>query len=363
MKDKRQAKLARILVDYSVEVKKGDIVVIEYSDAAPIEFIREIQTRCLDQGAKYVKIEYSRADLAFNFLRRADRAQLNYFPRHRLEFMKSVDAYIGIGSPFNSKIMSEIPGKIISSRRRLLKPIQEERVENTRWVVTRYPSQSQAQEAGMSFEDFEDFYFKACNIDWEKVTRRVEKLKKLLDRSKEVRITAPDTELTFSIWKMGAIKCTGKRNMPDGEVFTAPEKKSVEGYIRYNTPSLYQGKLFSGVRFEFKKGRITNASADRGEEHLAAILDTDAGARYIGEFSFGLNKQIKRPMLSTLFDEKIAGSIHLTPGSAYKECDNGNRSAVHWDLVRRMGDGEIYLDGKLIQKKGKFVTPELKPLN
>ena len=363
MKDKRQTKLAQILVDYSTEVKKGDIVLIQYSDATPVEFIREIQTRCLDRGAKYVKIEYSRADLAFNFYRRANRQQLNYFPHHRLEFMKSVDVYIGIGSPLNNKTLSEIPGEILSSRQRLLKPIREERVDNTRWVVTRYPTHSQAQDAGMSFEDFEDFYFKACNIDWTKTSARVEKLKRLLDRSKTVRISAPDTDLKFSIKGMPAIKCVGKRNMPDGEVFTAPVKNSVDGYIRYNTSSLYQGKIFSGVRFEFKKGRITAATAERGKDQLEAILSTDRGARFIGEFSFGINKKIKRPMLSTLFDEKIAGSIHLTPGSSYKECDNGNRSAVHWDLVRLMNDGEIYLDGNLIQKKGKFIPAELKPLN
>lgn len=363
MKDPRQARLAGIMVDYSTEVKKGDIVMIEYSDGTPVEFIREIQTLCLKRGARHVRIGYSDSDLVYNFYRRATPEQLAYFPRHELEFMKKVNVYIGIGSPLNNRTLAGIPGKVMGSRQRLLRPIQEQRVEHTRWVITRYPTHGQAQEAGMSFEDFEDFYFRACNIDWAREARRQEKLKILLERTQTVRILAPDTDLNFSIEGMPAIKCEGKRNLPDGEVFTAPVKTSVEGHIRYNTPALYQGKIFSGVRFEVKKGRIVRAEAERGGEQIQSVLDTDRGARCFGEFSFGLNRAIRKPMLSTLFDEKIAGSIHLTPGNAYGECDNGNRSAIHWDLVRIMTDGEIYLDGKLAQKKGKFVLPELKPLN
>jgi len=363
MRDPRQKKLAKIMVDYSTGVKKGDIVMIEYADGTPVEFIRELQTRCLERGARYIRISRSDSDLVYNFYRRADADQLAYFPRHELEFMKQVDVYIGIGSPLNNRTLAGIPGEVLSARQRLLRPIQEQRVEHSRWVITRYPTHSQAQEAGMSFEDFEDFYFRACNIDWAREARRQEKLKRLLKRSKSVRLLAPDTDLAFSIEGMPAIKCEGKRNLPDGEVYTAPVKDSAEGYIRYNTPSLYQGKLFRGIRFEVKKGRIVGAEAEAGGEHLAGILDTDRGARRFGEFSFGLNRAIREPMLSTLFDEKIAGSIHLTPGRAYGECDNGNRSAIHWDLVRIMRDGEIYLDDRLVQKRGKFVLPELKPLN
>ena len=363
MKDRRQAKLAGILVDYSAKVKKDDIVMVEYSDGTPMEFIREIQTLCLKRGARYVDINYSNADLTYNFYRQASPRQLKYFPKHRLQFMKTVDVYIGIGSPWNTKTLSSIPGNILSARQRIFKPIQRERVDNTRWVITRYPTHSQAQAAGMSFEDFEEFYFGACNIDWAVQSKRQEKLKRLLDKVKTVRLVAPDTDLSFSIAGLPGIKCAGEHNMPDGEVFTAPVRDSVDGYIQYNTPSLYQGKEFSAVYFEFKKGRIVKARAGRGEEHLDSILNTDRGSRFIGEFAFGLNKKIRQPILSTLFDEKIAGSIHLTPGACYQECDNGNRSAVHWDLVRIMKDGDIYLDGKLAQRHGKFVLPALKALN
>jgi aminopeptidase len=251
----------------------------------------------------------------------------------------------------------------LSARSRLLRPILDQRVNHTRWVITRYPTQSQAQDAGMSFEEFEEFYFKACNADWAKESERQDALKRLLAKSTQVRILAPDTDLSFSIAGMPAIKCDGKRNMPDGEVYTAPVKTSAEGTIRFNAPTVYQGKVFSGIALEFKKGKIVKADAEQGGEHLADILDVDAGARYLGEFSFGLNRRIVRPMHSILFDEKIAGSIHLAAGAAYQICDNGNRSAIHWDMIRLMKDGEIYLDGVLVQKCGLFQLPELKPLN
>jgi len=363
MKDKRQEILAEILTGYSVEVTKGDLVLIDYSDGTPLEFVREIQTACLKRGARYVGLRYSHSDLVYNFFRLADREQLGYFPRHELELMKKMDAYIGVGSPLNTRTLNRIPAELLSRRQRILKPIQKERVENTRWVITRYPTHAQAQEAGVSFEEFEDLYFKACNIDWSRQAKRQEVLRKVLLKSNKVRIRAADTDLSLSIKNMPAITCAGKRNMPDGEVFTAPIINSVEGCIRFNTPSLYQGKLFSAITLEFKKGRVIEARAEQGEDSLKAVLDTDRGARYIGEFSFGLNKKIHRPVLSTLFDEKIHGSIHLALGAAYLQCDNGNRSAIHWDLVRLMKDGEIHLDGIPVQKKGRFTVAELKPLN
>jgi aminopeptidase len=363
MKDPRQEKLARILAGYSAEVKKGDVVMVDWADGTPLEFVREIQTACLERGAKYVRLSYSHSDLVANFFRHAGREQLGYFPQHELDFMKTADAYIGIGSPLNSQALSAVPAKVLSARQRLLRPILDERVNRTRWVITRYPTQSQAQDAGMSFLDFEDFYFRACNVDWAKESDRQDALKRLMSRTKQVRLLAPDTDLSFSIAGMPAVKCDGKRNMPDGEVYTAPVKNSAEGKIRFNAPTVYQGKIFAGIALEFKKGKIVKAAAEQGGEHLADILDVDGGARYVGEFSFGLNRAITRPMRSILFDEKIAGSIHLAAGAAYQVCDNGNRSAIHWDMIRLMTDGEVWLDGVLVQKGGVFLLPELKALN
>ncbi len=363
MRDPRQEKLARILAGYSAEVKKGDVVMVDWADGTPLEFVREVQTACLERGAKYVRLSYSHSDLVVNFFRRAGREQLGYFPQHELDFMKSADAYIGIGSPLNSQALAAVPARVLSARQRLLRPILDERVNRTRWVITRYPTQSQAQDAGMSFEDFEDFYFRACNVDWAKESERQEALKRLLARTREVRLLAPDTDLAFSIAGMPAVKCDGKRNMPDGEVYTAPVKNSAEGKIRFNAPTVYQGKIFAGIALEFRKGKIAAASAERGGEYLNDILDVDGGARYLGEFSFGLNRAITRPMHSILFDEKIAGSVHLAAGAAYQICDNGNRSAIHWDMIRLMNDGEVYLDGVLVQKGGVFQLAELRALN
>jgi len=216
----------------------------------------------------------------------------------------------------------------------------------------------------MSLEEYEDYLFSACCIDWDKESLKQDKLKTLMDKTNSVRIIAPDTDLTFSIAGLPGIKCDGRFNMPDGEVFTAPVKDSVQGHITYNCPSIYQGKEFNAVRFEFKDGKIIEASAGGDMTGmLNKILDTDEGARYVGEFSLGINPGIRQPMRNILFDEKIFGSIHFTPGQAYDECDNGNRSAVHWDLVRILTDGEIWFDDVLIQKNGLFIHQDLLELN
>jgi aminopeptidase len=216
----------------------------------------------------------------------------------------------------------------------------------------------------MSLEEYEDYILSACCIDWRAESRKQEKLKRLMDRTDRVRIRASDTDLSFSIKGLPGIKCDGRFNIPDDEVFTAPVRDSVEGYITYNCPSVYQGKEFPSVRLEFAEGRIVRADAGAMTADLNRILDTDEGARYIGEFALGVNPGIRRPMRNILFDEKIFGSIHFTPGQCYDECDNGNRSAVHWDLVKLLeGDGEIWFDDRLIQQSGRFIPKELQALN
>jgi aminopeptidase len=216
----------------------------------------------------------------------------------------------------------------------------------------------------MSLEEYEEYLFAACCIDWKAESRKQEKLKRLMDKADMVRIKASDTDLSFSISGLEGIKCDGRFNIPDGEVFTAPVRDSVEGHITYNCPTIYQGKEFNGIRLEFAKGRIVKASAPSMDEELNRILDTDDGARYIGEFAIGVNPNIREPMRNILFDEKIFGSIHFTPGQCYDECDNGNRSAVHWDMVKLLkGDGEIWFDDVLIQKDGLFMHKDLISLN
>jgi aminopeptidase len=365
MSDPRVEKLADILVNYSAKVRKGDVVMIDFSGTRSLPLIEEIYKKCLKNGARYVEYNFSSEDLTRLFYQIALGGQLSYFPRHRLEAMKKATVYIGVGGNENTQTYANTPLKKMVVREKVLRPIINRRIDHTRWVVTRYPTNGLAQDAKMSLAEFEDFYFKACNIDWPDFSKKITKLWQVVNRTKQVRIKSSDTDLTFSIKGIPAIKSEGLRNMPDGEVFTSPVKNSVEGYITYNTPSLYHGKEFDGVRFEFSKGRIVEATSKIGStDELNKILDTDRGARYVGEFSFGLNKNITRPMKNILFDEKIMGSIHFTPGQAYKDADNGNRSSIHWDLVKILkGDGEVYFDGKLVQKDGKFVVKELRGLN
>ena len=224
-----------------------------------------------------------------------------------------------------------------------------------------------AQQASMSTEAFEDFYFRVCLLDYKALLPSMTALKKLMDKARNVHITGPGTDLRFSLKGLKAIACGGDHNIPDGEVFSAPVKDSVEGHITYNAPTVYQGIAFDNVRLEFNQGKIVKATANNTKA-INKILDSDEGARYIGEFAIGFNREIREPMRDILFDEKIAGSFHFTPGQAYEGiADNGNRSQVHWDLVniqrKDYGGGEIQFDGEVIRKDGKFLPRELHPLN
>ncbi|MCB9487269.1 MAG: aminopeptidase [Deltaproteobacteria bacterium] len=364
MKDPRVDKLADVLVNYSCAVKKGDVVHINFSGLDTIPLVKALHKECILRGAKHVEIDFSDPEISRDFINLAKPAQLDYFPQHTLDFIKQVDCYIAVRGSENSMVMANANTKNMAARQKVLSPILSERVDNTRWVVTIYPTHGTAQEAKMSLEEFEDFYFNATIYDYAGLKKRQAKLQKMMKAAKTVRIKASDTDLEFSIAGMPAISCFGDRNIPDGEVFTAPVRDSVNGHIQYNTPSIYQGKEFENVYFEFVDGKIVVAKAGGQTKALNQILDSDEGARYIGEWSIGTNPNIRKPMRNILFDEKIFGSIHLTPGRAYEECDNGNRSAVHWDLVKILvGDGEIWFDNKLIQKDGVFVHKNLLDLN
>lgn len=364
MNDPRIHQLAEILVDYSTNVKKGDIVFINATGSECLPLIKEVYSLCLARGAKYVEYAFQFPEIDRHFFNNAGKSQLSYFPQHKLDFMKQVSVYIGISATDNSMVMAKANQRNMIAWSKLTRPIVDWRVKNTRWVITRYPTHGAAQEAKMSLEEYEEYLFAACCIDWRAESRKQEKLKQLVDRADKVHIKASDTDLRFSIKGLNGIKCDGRYNIPDGEVFTAPVKDSVEGYITYNCPTLYQGKEFSGVRLEFREGKIVSATSPGLDRELNNILDTDQGARYIGEFAIGVNPNIREPMRNILFDEKIFGSIHFTPGQCYDECDNGNRSAVHWDMVKLLkGDGEIWFDDTLIQKNGIFVHKELTELN
>jgi aminopeptidase len=294
--------------------------------------------------------------------------QWQMMAKYEADRMRDMDAYIGVRAGENASELSDVPPeKNDIYQKHWQKPVHTEiRVNETRWVVLRWPNPAMAQLAAMSTEAFEDYYFDVCTLDYERMDKNMDPLKARMERTDRVKIVGPGTELEFSIKGIPAIKCAGNLNIPDGECYTAPVRESVNGVLSYNTPSVYQGFTYENIRFEFQNGKIVKATAnDSGR--LNAVLDTDEGARYIGEFSLGFNPYILKPMKDTLFDEKIAGSFHFTPGNAYKDADNGNRSAIHWDLVQIQrpdyGGGEIYFDGELIRKDGLFMVDELKGLN
>ena len=282
-----------------------------------------------------------------------------------------MDAYLGIRGSNNVSEMSSIkPDAMKEYGKHYMKPVHfGQRVNHTKWCVLRWPNASMAQLAQMSTPEFEDFYFRVCTLDYGRMNTAAEVLAARMSRADQVHIEGPgDTDLRFSIKDIPVIPCCGDKNIPDGEVFTAPVRDSIEGVVHYNTPTIYNGKSFENIRLTFKEGRIVESTCDNGDdEALAKIFDTDEGARYVGEFAIGFNPHILEPMKDILFDEKIAGSFHFTPGQAYDEASNGNKSDIHWDLVciqrADYGGGTISFDGEVIRKDGLFVTEELLPLN
>jgi len=366
MTDPRLEKLARIVVTYSTRVRQGERVLIEAVDV-PAEAVITIARQVRKAGAQPFIITKQNAILR-ELYTAATEESMRLMGQAEALLMREMHAYIALRGNYNVAEFSDVPAeKMQLYQAHWWKPVHLEiRVPKTRWVVLRWPHPAMAQLAQMSSEAFEDFFFDVCTLDYRRLSRAMDPLKERMEQTDVVEIKGPGTALRFSIKGMPAIKCDGKRNIPDGELFTAPVRDSVEGTIRFNTPTVFQGTRFEQVTLRFRKGRVVQATSDK-RERLNQILDSDEGARYVGEFSFGLNPHITRPMMDTLFDEKIAGSFHLTPGSAYEEADNGNRSQVHWDMVMvqtpEYGGGEVYFDGVLIRKDGLFLPEDLRALN
>lgn len=364
MKDKRHEILSKLLIDYSLGMKKGEKLYLEIKGKDTLEIGKQIIKIATQRGVA-VFWYYNDESLLRQWVQFASDDQFKAQADLHLHLMQKADAYIGVRGSDNPFDMSDIDQKQIDKHNSLFyKPVHlEERVKRTRWVVLRYPNNAMAQLAETSQESFEDFYFNVCCADYAKMSVAEEKLKALMNATDKVHIKSPGTDLTFSIKGIPTVKCDGKRNIPDGEVYTAPVRDSVNGTITFNTPSLYQGAVYNKVSLTFENGKIIKATADSNVEKLQKIFDTDEGARYVGEFSLGVNPFILHPMKDTLFDEKIAGSIHFTPGQCYDEAYNGNQSAIHWDQVliqrKEYGGGEIWFDGKLIRKDGIFTDAEM----
>jgi aminopeptidase len=364
MTDPRHTKLARLLVTYSLALREGERVLLDMIDV-PDEMTVALMRESRRAGAVPL-VETRHTRVSREVMLGTNRAHAATVCDIELARMKKVQAYIAIRGAWNATETSDVPSSQVQLYSRMMRPVLNYRVNKTRWCVLRWPTPSMAQAAGMSTEAFEDFYFDVCTMNYRRMARAMVPLERRMKRTDQVRIKGPGTDLTFSLKGIGAKMCKGDRNIPDGEVFSCPVKDSVNGVVQFNTPTIYSGTKFENVRLKFKQGRIVEATAN-DSRRLNEILDTDPGARYAGEFSLGFNPYIQKPMLDILFDEKIAGSLHLTPGQAYEECDNGNRSAVHWDMVLIQrpdwGGGEVWFDGKLIRKNGRFVSRELQPLN
>ncbi|MBD3403024.1 aminopeptidase [candidate division GN15 bacterium] len=364
MKDKRNEILAEQLLDYSVEIKKGDVLYLEIKGKETLELGKQIIRLATDRGAT-IFWYYNDESLIRQFVGGASDDQFKTLAELHLPLMKRADAYIGLRGSDNPFDLADIDQSQIDKNNSLFyKPVHlEERVKRTRWVVLRFPNNAMAQLAETSQESFENFYYDVCCADYAKMSKAQDKLFALMEATDKVRIKAPGTDLTFSIKDIPCVKCDGKRNIPDGEVYTAPVRDSVNGTITYNCPSLYQGTLYNDISFTFDNGKIVKATCSGDDTKLNKILDTDEGARYVGEFAIGVNPFILHPMRDTLFDEKIAGSFHFTPGQCYDEAPNGNQSSIHWDLVLIQrpdyGGGEIYFDDKLIRKDGVFTDQGL----
>lgn len=366
MVDERIKKLAHGLVNYSVSLKEGESVLIDIkgTDSYPLanEIVKEVYKI---GGLPFVKI--SDSQIESTIIKSAKPELFEKMKKQDLEQMKQMDAYISIRASNNISNLVNVSKDQMEKYELLYQnDVLNQRVDHTKWVILRFPNDSMAQLAYMNTEEFEDFYFDVCNLDYKKMDIAMEKLEALMSKTDKVHIKGPGTDLTFSIKGMGAIRCAGQYNIPDGEVYSAPIRDSVNGKVSYNVLSTYRNFTFSNIVLEFKDGKIINATSNDTKK-INEIFDIDEGARYIGEFSLGVNPYITKPMNDILFDEKIAGSFHFTPGRAYEDMNNGNVSAIHWDLVciqtPEYGGGEIYFDDVLIRKDGKFVIPELEPLN
>lgn len=365
--DERIKKLAHGLVNYSCTVKPGEKVYINYFGSSTKDLARQLIKETYAAGGVPF-VHHVDNTVLREILLGCSEEQIRLMTRLDCAEMSEMDCYIGVRGADNSAELSDVPDERMS----LYETIYQQevhhkiRVPKTKWVVLRYPDYSMSQLSGTSLEAFEDFYFDVCTLDYSKMAKAMEPLVDLMNKTDRVRLIAPGTDLSFSIRGIPAIPCAGHMNIPDGEVYTAPVRDSVNGVISYNTPSIYQGFTFENICLEFKDGKIINATSNNNER-INRVFDTDEGARYVGEFAIGVNPYVTEPMKDILFDEKICGSIHFTPGNSYDDAPNGNHSAIHWDLVLIQradhGGGEIWFDDVLIRKDGRFVLPQLDCLN
>lgn len=367
--DERLAKLAENTLKHGLKVKKGETIYMEAIGGSTKDLLNEFIKTAIKLGAVPF---YHFNDRSFekSLLNGATASQVGGYTALHKYLMEQADCYVAIRGDDDLFAFSDVKAKYMDLYEKIFmeQVHMRTRLPKTRWCVMRYPNATMAAVSRMSVKEFEDFYFNACLLDYSKMGKAMQPLKKLLDKTEQVHIKGKDTDLTFSLKGQKSIVCDGKMNIPDGEVYTAPVKDSINGWVQFNTDTTYNGIFFSNIRLEFKDGKIIKGTSVANNDKFQKILDLDAGSRYIGEFALGVNPYITHPILDILFDEKTCGSFHMAIGNSYEdETNNGNISTIHWDLVKiqtkEHGGGEIWFDGKLIRKDGEFVIPELKGLN
>lgn len=364
--DERIIKFAKNLVHYSVKVQEGEKVFLQYTGEESLPLVRQLVKEIYNAKGVPV-IKNINTTVLRELLLGCTKKQMDLMAEADSILMNSVDCYIGISAKANSCELADVPSEKLDLYNNFyVKPVHLKIRLKKKWCILGYPNYSIAQSANMSLEAFEEFYYKVCTLDYEKMSRAMDSLVELMNRTDRVRITGEGTDLNFSIKDISAIKCCGELNIPDGEVYTAPVRDSVNGVISYNTPSIYNGFEYQNVRLVFENGKIIEATSNDNEK-INKVFDLDEGARYVGEFAIGVNPFITKPMKDILFDEKIMGSFHFTPGACYEDAWNGNESAVHWDLVciqtPEYKGGCIYFDDVMVRKDGRFVLSELECLN
>ena len=369
MNNPRIQKLARLLTEYSVALKPRDIVCIQGdANTVTVPIIRECYRAALRLGA-FVTTDLRIDSLAEVFYAEANKEQLKWIsPFAKFKLQRS-DALIGVYAAENTKALTNIDPKRMAAASAARKPLNNIFMNRSasgalRWVGTQWPCNASAQDAEMSLEEYEEFVFSAGHLDdrdpiatWKRISKEQQALTDFLNKAREVRIVAEDTDIRYRCKGRRWINCDGRCNFPDGEVFTGPVEDSVEGHIKFSFPAVHGGREVQGARLTFERGKVVKAEAEKGQEFLRTMIKMDAGSCYLGEAAIGTNYNIKRCTKNGLFDEKIGGTIHLALGAGYPETGNKNQSGLHWDMVcdLRKG-GEFYVDGDLIQKNGRFIN-------
>ncbi len=363
LQDPRIIQLANTLVHHSLGVEPNDNIVI-YANVTAKPLVLALIEEIKNSGANPF-VEMNDDDYTRGMYQAQNKTILDLKMKWLKEKLNDIHGFIAIHAHESDYTFADVSQQVLDYRK-AMQPLQKTRLAK-KWVLLNYPTEGGAHKAKMSYSDYVDFMLDVMNVDYPKMGRDLEPLRQLMETTDKVRIVSPGTDLSFSIKDINVVPCYGQNNVPDGEIYTAPVRDSVNGTITYNTPSPFRGLVFNQVSLTFENGKIVKCSSDQDQELLEGIFNTDEGARYVGEFAIGVNPKINQPMTDILFDEKIMGSIHFTPGMSYDSAPNGNDSAIHWDLVLiqtpQYGGGEIWFDDVLIRKDGLFIIDLLKPLN